>query len=138
MRRLLVTLAVGVVASLIGLAATVPATAEVVVNERREHVIASGNCMGERVVAVGEVHIVTAQQPNGRFHHHVNGHFTGTDASGRKYEGHLITKEKFDGEVFTFRQRYHLISQGSTENFFITITFTQPPGTITTEVECRG
>jgi hypothetical protein len=120
------------------------------VNERSTFPLCVGNPCDQTgdPEACGEVsfHFVGKEwvdkHGNHHFRGHVNSHFQGVTADGQRYVGQHTEKIESDGCVSSNRFRFHLISQGSDDNFFVDILMTENLCTgeisVVQDEECRG
>lgn len=111
-------------------------------------------CTMEQVALEGRFHAVlkyeqTADGVEGRYHLNSDALHGVGRRSGDRYVYQTVQKQDWEvmfnplSESFEFSARYHVISQGSKDNWFTTIAYryTYPPGTfeiISNESECRG
>lgn len=121
--------------------AVVPASADVIRNERFDEIFVDINtCAGETVLLQGFSHLVVRELADGGLAVHQNLHLTGTGDQGNAYVAN--TQSSFTATSTTFESTFLslLISQSSAANQIISVRISSDPDAPPPSFDpiCRG
>lgn len=116
------------------------ASAEVLFNGRSDVAFTVENACAPAdgpIAVTGFVQVVAREQ-NGVFYIHNNWHMSGLSVNGTRYEAQRNIEVASATESFSYSSRERWLSQGPSDNVYVTFTAQIPPGTFSLETDCRG